>query len=189
MPLGPNATIQDCTILEIDPSGQVVWTWAASDHFDPAVSSTYAQTGFGPSAILADGGTSYDVFHCEAIDIDPANGNLLVSSRNMDSVFYVERASGRVVWKMGGAPETKDDSVYVTVPDPFLLQHGSQALCKRGAAQLAPMRELMAVRASDRVGVAVADVHDLHCNEFDLLARSHGIFAHLIPGNLAWTFA
>lgn len=142
VPLGPNSTIQDCTILEVDPSGQVVWTWAASDHFDPAVSSTYAQTGFGPSAILPDGGTSYDVFHCEAIDIDPANGNLLVSARGMSAVFYVDKATGSVLWKLGGTSASKDHATFVTMTDPFVEAHDGRLIagwsptCRGGTGQV-----------------------------------------------------
>jgi len=142
--LGPNSTIQDCTIVEFDASGTVYWTWSASDHFDPAKDSTFPQTGFGPSGDLPDGGTAYDVFHCNAIDVDPANQNLLVSARGMDSVFYIDKssASGTVLWKMGGATASKDGATYVSVADPFFRQHdarlvkGWQPACHGGSGQV-----------------------------------------------------
>jgi hypothetical protein len=37
-----------------------------------------------------------DAFHCNSIHVDPANWNLLVSVRQMDSIFYVERSNGKV---------------------------------------------------------------------------------------------
>src|SRR4029077_6421080 len=63
------------------------------------------------------------VYHCNSVDIDPANGNYLVSARHMDSVFYVEKTTGKVLWKMGGAKFSKDSATYVAVPDPFFRQH------------------------------------------------------------------
>ena len=140
--LGPNSTIQDCAVLEVQPSGTVVSTWLASDHFDPAQDSTLPLTGFGAGATLPDGGAVYDVFHCNSIDVDPANGNLLVSAREMDSIFYIERSSGKVLWKMGGATASKDGATYVSVADPFFRQHdarlqpGWSSGCNGGTGQI-----------------------------------------------------
>ena len=106
--LGPGSSLYACRILEFEPtSGKVVWTWDASDHFDPAEDAPV-------SPVEEVGGTLVAIpYHCNSIDVDPANQNLLVSSRNLDSVFYVERPSGRVVWKMGGSCFTKDSSTCV----------------------------------------------------------------------------
>ncbi len=140
--LGPDSTIQDCAVVEFDPSGTVVSTWLASDHFDPAQDSTLPLTGFGPGATSPDGGVVYDVFHCNSIDVDPANGNLLVSAREMDSIFYVDRPTGKVLWKMGGAVASKDLATYVSVPDPFFRQHDARLLpgwsssCAGGSGQI-----------------------------------------------------
>jgi hypothetical protein len=124
--LGSSEKIQDCQVVEFEPAGKVVWSWLATDHFDPVKDSTYPQLA-PPDPSLADGGSTYDVFHCNSIDVD-AQENLLVSARHMDSVFYVERPSGRVLWKMGGATYTdpKDDATYVPVMDPFYRQHDAR---------------------------------------------------------------
>jgi outer membrane protein assembly factor BamB len=111
----------DCEVVEFDPkTGAVVWTWTASEHFDPLIDSIDAAvaTEYGVMAV--------DAFHCNSIDVDPANGNLLVSSRNMSSVFYIDRSTGAVVWKMGGSSYTKDNSIYVPVEDPFVQQHDAR---------------------------------------------------------------
>jgi len=114
--------IQDCEVVEFTPNGTPVWTWLASDHFDPAEDSTFPQ----PGGTAPDGAGVLDVFHCNSIDVDPENGNLLVSARNMDSVFYIERPSGKVLWKMGGANSSKDGAAYVPVTDPFFRQHDAR---------------------------------------------------------------
>jgi hypothetical protein len=121
---GPDASIIDCNLVEFDPAtGDVKWTWSALDHFDPVKDSIHPFLGEG----LVDGGvyaTGWDVFHCNSIDVDPANGNLLVSARQTDSVAYVDRLTGKVLWKMGGAAHaTLDDATYVPVTNPFNGQH------------------------------------------------------------------
>ena len=102
------ATIADCTIQEISPSGALVWSWRGTDHIDPVKEST------GPQANLIDGLDVVDVFHFNSIDVD-AKGNLLISARDMDAVWYIDKASGSVVWKMGGAPYSKDGAQIITV--------------------------------------------------------------------------
>jgi hypothetical protein len=118
--LGPGSTILDCSIVEFTSSGAVVSTWTFSDHFDPAKDSTF------PQAVPGVGEEWIDTFHCNSIDIDPANGNLLVSARNMDSIFYVDWSSGAVLWKMGGSPYSYDGATYVSVDDPFFRQHDAR---------------------------------------------------------------
>jgi hypothetical protein len=142
--LGPGSVIQDCVIVEFQPAGAVVSTWAASDHFDPTEDTRVTATafGFGPDSGVLDGGAVYDPFHCNSIDIDPANGNLLVSARYMDSVFYIDRPTGKVLWKLGGSRASKDGAVYVLVVDPFVEQHDARLLpgwspaCNGGTGQI-----------------------------------------------------
>jgi hypothetical protein len=120
---GPGATINDCNIVELDPkTGAVTWTWSASDHF--AVAADCTEPALAPP--LPDGGSVLDAFHCNSIDIDPANGNLLVSARQMDSIFYIERSTGKVLWKMGGKMASIDDATYIPVASPFFGQHDAR---------------------------------------------------------------
>jgi hypothetical protein len=140
-PLGAGSTIADCKIVEFDPAtGQVTWKWLMSEHFDAALVATYVQTASG--VVGPDGGAVIDPFHCNSIDVDPNNGDLLVSARNTDSIFYVERPSGRVRWKLGGKAASKDGAVFVAVADPFLRQHDARLLpgwsptCQGGAGQI-----------------------------------------------------
>jgi hypothetical protein len=121
-PFGPDSTILTCDILEVDSTGKVWWHWISTDHLDPVKDSV------APSVLGQRTGLVPDPFHCNSIDVDPANGNLLVSARNMDSVFYVDRATGAILWKMGGATFTKDHTLYVPVAafNGFQLQHDAR---------------------------------------------------------------
>jgi hypothetical protein len=138
--LGADSVIQDCAVVEFNSTGSVTWTWLASDHFDPVKVSTLPMLALGASP--PDGGVAYDVFHCNSVDIDPANENLLISAREMDSIFYVDRSTGKVVWKMGGPPFSLDNATYVSVADPFFRQHDARLLpgwsstCNGGSGQI-----------------------------------------------------
>jgi hypothetical protein len=117
--LGSNERIITCDVVELDATGATVWQWTGLDHLDPVKDSTF------PAFVgnLPDGGVLVDPFHCNSIDVDFTSGNLLVSARNMDSVFYIERSTGKILWKMGGTLYTKDSATYVPVADPFHRQH------------------------------------------------------------------
>jgi hypothetical protein len=45
---------------------------------------------------------TWDYFHINSIAIDPADQNLLISSRNTWAVYKVHRTTGKVLWKLGG---------------------------------------------------------------------------------------
>jgi hypothetical protein len=120
-----NANMIDCVIQEVDPTGASVWQWTASEHLDPVQDST------GPMVDVVDGVLVADVFHCNSVGVD-ANGDVLVSARNMDSVFLVSRTTSAILWKMGGATYTTDGAPYLTVTgDPlttFHTQHDARVL-------------------------------------------------------------
>ena len=71
------------------PSGRVLFEWRSLDHVP--IEETHA----------AFQGHPLDYFHVNSIDL-LADGNLLVSARNTWAVYKVSRASGRVIWRLGG---------------------------------------------------------------------------------------
>jgi hypothetical protein len=136
---GANSNILNCNILEVDSKGDVAWRWIGSEHLDALRETTFPV--LWPEK-APDGGLVADPFHCDSIDVDPANGNLLVSARHMDSVFYVDRSTSKVLWKMGGTEYSKDHATYVRLADPYYRQHdarlqpGWAAACHGGAGQV-----------------------------------------------------
>lgn len=94
-------TIADCNVQEVAPDGTLVWSWLGSDHFDVAAESTELATG------SIDGVSVIDPFHCNSIDVFP-NGDVLLSARQLDAVFRISRSTGKVAWKLGGIPWSKD---------------------------------------------------------------------------------
>jgi hypothetical protein len=128
---GPDADVIGCDIQEVDPTGAEVWLWTGTDHFGAVQDSVW------PEAMNIDGTTVVDAFHCNSIDVAP-NGDLLVSARQMDSVFMVSRSTGAVLWKMGGATYTVEGAPYITVEnDPmtsFRGQHDARLLPEGGVS-------------------------------------------------------
>ncbi len=119
---GPNSTIRDCAVQEVDAQGNLVWDWRASNHTDPvkeSVAPTHAGTDADPA----------DVYHCNSVDVS-GDGDVLISFRNMNSVLLVSKTTGNVVWKLGGTPYNKDGAQILTIQgDPegaFYLQHDAR---------------------------------------------------------------
>ncbi len=103
--LGSDETLVDCAVQEVDPQGALVWSWSARDHVDAVQESLEPAIG---------GSGAVDAFHCNSIDVD-ASGNLLVSMRQTNAVFYVARASGQILWKLGGSSYNKDGAKHIDV--------------------------------------------------------------------------
>jgi hypothetical protein len=120
---GSGQTMADCEIQEVSPTGTLVWSWRAGDHIDPVSESIY------PQVYQVNGVTVVDTFHCNSIDVD-SSGNLLMSARHTNAVFYIDRTTGKIQWKLGGASVNKDGATYIQVVDDpqtsFNLQHDAR---------------------------------------------------------------
>jgi hypothetical protein len=120
--LGPGSAIWDYGILEFDKTGKVLWTWDAFEHIDPVKETTATEY----QGVTSEGGTIVDTEHLNSIDVDPANGNILVSARDTNALFYIDRTTGKILWKLGGTAYSKDGAAHVPVSDPFVGQHDAR---------------------------------------------------------------
>ena len=90
-------SIVDSLFQEVDiATGDLLFEWRASDHFDPATTSQYINPFGGYSD-----SNSYDFFHINSVQKD-RNGNYLISSRHLHAVMTVSGATGEVLWVLGG---------------------------------------------------------------------------------------
>jgi hypothetical protein len=100
----PDATVMEIEIEEVDPQGNLVWSWDSADHIGldetgrwwPHVISSPRVTG------------AYDVVHWNSVDV--TNNALILSFRQLDAVYKIDRTSGDVLWKLGGThtPQSLD---------------------------------------------------------------------------------
>jgi hypothetical protein len=83
-----SGTIQDAIFQEIDlASGEVLLEWHSLEHVP--LSDSYAP-------VEAD----WDFFHINSVSLDN-DGNLLVSSRSMHTIYKLDKA-GTILWRLGG---------------------------------------------------------------------------------------
>jgi hypothetical protein len=102
----------DSIVQEVDvATGLVLFEWHALDHLSPADSYVSA-----PSNTT----TSWDFFHVNSIDVG-ADNTLLISARHFSSLTNLDRATGDVLWTLGG----KSGSVSLQ-GTPFFFQHDAR---------------------------------------------------------------
>jgi hypothetical protein len=99
--ISPKTLIDDC-VIEIDPSGQIVWAWFTFQHVQE-----FGFSETGAQQIWATGG---DWAHANAVAVVPANtlndprflpGNVMISYRNLNTFVVIDRATGSISWKAG----------------------------------------------------------------------------------------
>ncbi|MDI2031129.1 arylsulfotransferase family protein [Saccharopolyspora sp. TS4A08] len=80
-------------IQEVDiATGRVLFDWRSLDHVGLEESTIPAP---------ADPNALFDYLHPNSVTED-ANGNLLLSARNTDAVYQIDRATGAIQWRLGG---------------------------------------------------------------------------------------
>jgi hypothetical protein len=75
-------------LVEIDEKGRKVWEWHANQHLDPAID------------IIGPFFKRQEWCHANAIDV-LANGDLLLTSRSLDSLLVINKASGKITFRWG----------------------------------------------------------------------------------------
>jgi arylsulfate sulfotransferase len=97
----------DC-IMDLDTNMQLVWSWSAFDNLNvnqvaPLGETCTASNVNCPPISLAP--VANDWTHMNSLNYIPSNGDLLISTRNIDSVFRIDynngTGTGNVVWTLG----------------------------------------------------------------------------------------
>ncbi|MDX6637502.1 MAG: hypothetical protein QOJ01_1013 [Solirubrobacterales bacterium] len=110
---GTLSPLLDAIVQEVDiRTGLVVWEWHSYGHIP--LSDSYA---------TPQNSANFDAFHLNSIQA-LGGGRLLISARDTAAIYDVDRASGRVVWTLGG----KDSSFHLGEGARFWLQHDARML-------------------------------------------------------------
>jgi hypothetical protein len=114
---GPkDATVLDGEVQELDPAGNLVWSWSTADHVALSETKQWYPKLFKDKPVeLADGRGAYDLAHLNSIARAP-DGRVVVSLRHTDAVYEIDRTTGDVVWKLGG---TKTARSLKILDDPY----------------------------------------------------------------------
>lgn len=91
---GPaDGTLLDSMVKEVDiDTGRVLFTWRASEHI--RLQESHEEVPDDPDE-------AYDFAHLNAVEVD-SDGNLLISARHTDTIYKVDRDTGRIIWRLGG---------------------------------------------------------------------------------------
>jgi arylsulfotransferase ASST len=88
-----DARIVDNIVQEIDlKTGLVLFEWHSFGNVSPADSYT---------PVPKDKGFEWEYFHGNAVALD-TDGNFLVSGRNVSTIYKISRATGKIIWRLGG---------------------------------------------------------------------------------------
>jgi hypothetical protein len=85
------AVVTGIVLQELDRNKNVVFEWRSWDHFQITDATHEDLTA-----------ATIDYVHSNAIELD-VDGNILLSSRHMDEISKINRATGETIWRMGGA--------------------------------------------------------------------------------------
>ena len=115
-----NAVILGGLIQELDSKRNVVFQWRSLDYIP--VTESYAS--------LTDSVISY--IHINSIDVG-IDGNILVSGRNINQIFKIDRNTSNFIWRLGG---NKNEFTFLNEhsensPDYFSGQHDAKFLSNR----------------------------------------------------------
>jgi len=93
---GIRRPVVDAVVQEVDiETGLVLFQWDALDHI-PLSRSYFTQNRTGHN---------YDPYHANSISLD-TDGNLVVSMRNTSAIYKINRATGQIMWTLGGKAST-----------------------------------------------------------------------------------
>jgi hypothetical protein len=108
----------DDVVYEVNPAGDIVWTWKASDHL--------TELGFTDEQLqLVKNTSNADYFHVNNMtSIGPNKwyekgderfnpDNILIDSRNANFIIIIDKKTGKVVWNLGpnfAKSDVKNDS-------------------------------------------------------------------------------
>jgi arylsulfate sulfotransferase len=106
-----NARVISAIIQEVD-NGQVVFEWDSSNYPELYGASLENNNYSDANAIN-------DYVHMNSMYIDPADGNLICSFRNLSQVLKLDRKTGGIIWKLGG----KNSDFPLTEDQTFYFQH------------------------------------------------------------------
>ncbi len=100
---GPtDATVLEADIEELSPAGRLVWSWTSDGRIGLEESARWAKAIVAMPVPLPGGVQSYDVYHANSLSL--AGNLILLSNRQDDAVYAIDRKTGKIAWKLGGTP-------------------------------------------------------------------------------------
>jgi hypothetical protein len=114
--------VEDMVVQEVSPSGDLVWSWSTKGHIGLAETGRWWPTALSRPA-------PRDIIHMNAIE-PVGDDAILISARHLDAVYKIDKATGNIIWKLGGTWTPKSLQVLNDPegPYPFGGQHDIRLL-------------------------------------------------------------
>jgi hypothetical protein len=104
------ALVMDAVVQEVK-AGQTLVEWD-TQNFPALQTDSVDGNAFGATALS-------DYLHVNSLDVDPADGNIVVSIRHTNSIVKVSHTTGQILWTLGG----KEDMFGLAATQTFSHQH------------------------------------------------------------------
>jgi len=116
---GPqNGYVQDFAIQEIDlNTNELLFFWDALEHIPLADSYEPASTARSTNNI-------WDAYHCNAIGLTDSSDDILLSGRNLWTIYRIHKPTQAIVWRLGG----KQSDFTIGAGANFSWQHDARFL-------------------------------------------------------------
>lgn len=101
-------TVIGVIIQELDENKEVIFQFRSWDYFHITDATHENLTA-----------ANIDYCHSNAIEMD-TDGNIMISSRNMDEITKISRVTGKILWRLGGK---NNQFTFINDPDGFSHQH------------------------------------------------------------------
>lgn len=100
---GPaRAAIVSAAVQELDSHGRVRWRWDSRGRIALSETGRWWRSVLSNPRRRLQGRAAFDPVHINSIEPRGA-GELVISTRHTDAVYGIERASGEILWKLGGS--------------------------------------------------------------------------------------
>ncbi|MFN8257304.1 MAG: aryl-sulfate sulfotransferase [Bacteroidales bacterium] len=109
----PNANVKGLVIQELNENKDVVFQWRSWDNFKISDAVDISLTG-----------NSVEYVHGNALALT-ADGNILLSSRQLNEITKISLSTGKMIWRLGGKNNAFD---FINDPEMFCRQHHVQEL-------------------------------------------------------------
>jgi len=124
---GPSSAWSAESIVEQVRDGKTIWRWSTRQNIDTYEARRILEPKF---ELEKDDGTFEDPFDRVHLNsIEPAGDRVIVSVRNTDGVYAIDRATMEIVWKLGGEETPESLEVIGDYYDyPSGAQHDARVL-------------------------------------------------------------
>lgn len=95
----------------------VVWEWYSGDH--DMFKNAKVHEELTQNNIDVTKERFLDNIHLNAMDIDPKDGNIIISNRHMNNIVKIDKTTGNILWVLGGDDNDFDYNGF----EPFIRQH------------------------------------------------------------------